>query len=94
VSGAGVNLSPAVGVDPASDHAVAAWLAGGAHGAVQYASAAGAPGYRPHRASALLPRVHGGGTHWLRITLAALAGVGLVAAAALAALRRRRVVSR
>jgi hypothetical protein len=88
LSGAGASATPSVAVDPANDHAVAAWLAGGA---VQYASAAGSPGYHPHPAS--LPRRHAG-THWLRIALAVLAVVALLAAAAALAARRRARVLR
>jgi hypothetical protein len=79
-----------VAVDPANDHAVAAWLAGGAaRGRIEYASAPGASGYRPHPRSAVLPRTPGG-THWLRIMLAALAAAVCLAAGASLVLRRRR----
>ena len=86
----GPKLAASVAVDPANDHAVAAWLAGrGARGGIEYASAPGASGYRPHPPSATLPRTHGG-THWLRITLAALAAAVCLAAGAALALRRHR----
>ena len=91
LSGAGANLAASVAVDPASDRAVAAWLTGAAHDTIEYASAGGAPGYRPRPATAPQMRPSGG-THWLRIAAAALAAVALLAAAVLA-LRRRRVLS-
>jgi hypothetical protein len=88
LGGAGASAAPSVAVDPANDHAVAAWLSGGA---VRYASAAGSPGYHPHPPS--LARAHAG-THWLRIALAVLAAVALLAAAAALAARRRARVPR
>ena len=92
LSRAGPNLAASVAVDPANDRAVATWLAGGARGKVEYASAAGAAGYRPRPTPAVAPHA-GAGTHWLRITLAAIAAAALVAAAGLALRRRRRAVS-
>jgi hypothetical protein len=90
----GSNRDASVGVDPASDRAVAAWLAGGAQQAVEYASLPGAAGYRPRPASAALPRAGAGGVHWLRIALAALVAVAVLAAVgALARRRRRQMVS-
>ena len=91
LTGAAPSAAVSEGVDPANDHAVAAWLTGGPRGAVEYASASGAPGYRQRAPSAALPRLSHG-THWLRITLAAIATAGLIAAAALVAVRRRRRV--
>ncbi|HEV2981426.1 MAG TPA: hypothetical protein VGX51_08335, partial [Solirubrobacteraceae bacterium] len=90
---AGANYEARVALDPATDGAVAAWLAGAPHPAVEYASAAGASGFRPRPLSAALP-AKAAGTHWLRIAAAALAGaLALVAAAWLLARRRRRVAS-
>jgi hypothetical protein len=90
LAAAGPKLAASVAVDPANDHAVAAWLAGGAaRGRIEYASAPGASGYRPHPRSAVLPRTPGG-THWLRIMLAALAAAVCLAAGASLVLRRRR----
>ncbi|HWX73776.1 MAG TPA: LPXTG cell wall anchor domain-containing protein, partial [Solirubrobacteraceae bacterium] len=89
LAAAGLNRSASVGVDPANDHAVVAWLAGGA--SVEYASAAGTSGYRPRPLSAALPR-RTGETHWLWILLAALAAVGLAALGGVAARRRRHAV--
>jgi hypothetical protein len=93
LSGAGANAGPHVAVDPATDSAVAAWLAGATHPVVKYATAAGASGYRPRPLSAALPAKRAG-THWLRIVAAALAGAALLAAAALLMVRRRRRVAR
>jgi hypothetical protein len=89
---AGTNAAASVAVDPANDHAAAAWLAGGPHAAIEYASAPGAAAYRPGRAS-VAPRRASSGVHWLRITLAVLAAVALAGLAAVALRRRRQAVS-
>jgi hypothetical protein len=92
LAAAGPNTAGSVAVDPANDHAVVAWLAGGPQARVEYASAAGAAGYRPRPATAALPR-SSGGTHWLRITLAALAVAALAGLGAVALRRRKQSVS-
>lgn len=86
---AGANAGARVAVDPATDRAVAAWLAGAANPTVEYASAAGASGFRPRPLSAALPAKKSG-AHWLRIAAAVLAGVALIAAVALFLARRHR----
>jgi hypothetical protein len=86
----GSNGAASVGVDPASDRAVVAWLAGaGAQPAVDYASAPGASGYRPRPASAARVR-SAAGVHWLRITLLTLAALAALAATGVLLRRRRR----
>ena len=72
-------------MDPASDRPVVAWLGGGGHAHVEYAAGAADPAYRSRSAFASAR----GGTHWLRTTLAALAGLALLAGLAWALLRRR-----
>ncbi|MFI4985646.1 MAG: hypothetical protein ACHQAV_06665 [Solirubrobacterales bacterium] len=89
VAPAAPNVDASVAVDPADDRAVAAWLTRGSHPSIQYASGFGAAGYRPGSAPAsLLPQ--GGGTHWLRITVGAVAVAGLTAIFGLVIWRRRR----
>jgi hypothetical protein len=92
LAGAGTNAAARVAVDPATDRAVAAWLAGATHPALEYASAPGARGYRPRPASAALP-AKTAGTHWLRIAGAALVGAALLAALTLVLARRRRRIA-
>jgi hypothetical protein len=88
LSGVGPSTSPSVAVDPANDHAVVAWVTGTA---LMYASAIGAHGYHARTSTALLAPP-GGGTHWLRIAIAAIAAAALIAAVALALRRRRRAL--
>jgi hypothetical protein len=90
LSRAGPNISPSVGVDPADDRPTAAWIAGNR---LMYVTTAGAHRYHSRAASASLAPP-GTGTHWLRITLAAVAGAALILAAAAAVVLRRRRVSR
>jgi hypothetical protein len=79
------NADPSLAIDPASDHAVAAWLTLGDHPSVEWAAGAGALGYRPGTpAAAAHP---GSGTHWVRIALAAAAAA--IVALMILALRRR-----
>jgi hypothetical protein len=92
VARGGANGAAHVAVDPATDAAVATWLAGATHPAVQYASVAGASGYRPRPLSAALP-AKASGTHWLRIVAGVLAGAALLAAGGVLLMRRRRRVA-
>jgi hypothetical protein len=90
IAAGGPNVAATVAVDPANDHAVAAWLTVTAPERIEYAVGVGAAGYRPRPRTATAG-THGAGTHWLRITLAA---AGLAAAAILLAAarwRRRRL---
>jgi hypothetical protein len=86
VAAAGPNLAPNIAVDPANDRAVAAWLTTRANGSIEYAVGFGAGGYHPRASAVPQP---GGGTHWLRIMLAAGAAAAAVALLGLAAWRRR-----
>lgn len=83
-----VVADPALAVDPATDHAVAAWLTPGASDRVEYAVNRDGGGYRggPPAAS-VSPSAHQ--TDWLAVALAA-AGVAAAALIGLALLRRRR----
>ena len=85
IAAAGPNADATVGVDPANDHAVAAWLTVTAPERIEYAVGIGAAGYRPRLQAATATA--GAGTHWLRITLTA---AGLAAAAILLVAARRR----
>jgi hypothetical protein len=87
IATAGPNVDPSVAVDPANDRAVTAWLTAGPRPSVQYAISFGASGYHPRPAADALPPP-GGGTHWLRITLAAAALAGAVALLGAAMWRR------
>jgi hypothetical protein len=89
IAPAGPNSDANVAVDPANDRAVAAWLTRGSHPSVRYARSFGAAGYRP-RSAVIVVRPRDGGTHWLRITLAAGGGAAALALLALLALRGRR----
>jgi hypothetical protein len=80
VAPAGPVAQASVAVDPASDRPLAAWRSAGASSRVEFAAGAGAGGYRP-RAAGAVASSRGGRTHWLRITLAAIA-LALVAIAA------------
>lgn len=91
VAAAGANASPSVAVDPASDHAVAAWLHMGARPRVEYAIGPGATGYRPPSPGALTPPR--GGTSAGEIAIAA-AGAGALAALLTALAVRRRAGAR
>jgi len=82
IAAAGPNGPASVAVDPRSDRAVAAWRTQGARPHIAYAIGPGAGGYRPVAAA-------GSGTHWLRITLAALAAVAALALAGALGWRRR-----
>jgi hypothetical protein len=89
VAPAGAGVDPSVAVDPATDRAVAAWLTPGARSSVEYATAAGDAGYHPRAALAAFqspPR----GTHWLRITIAALAALAVLVLVVLFRRRHRR----
>ena len=85
IAAAGPNGDATVGVDPANDRAVAAWLTATSPERIEYAVGIGAAGYRPQPQAAT---AHGA-THRLRIALAAtgLACAGILLAAAM---RRRR----
>jgi hypothetical protein len=85
VAAAGANAAASVAIDPASDHAVAAWLTLGADRSVEYAAGPGASGYRPRALAGATQQ--GSGTHWLRVVLAA---GGAAAVLALIVLVRRR----
>jgi hypothetical protein len=87
VAPAGPNAAPSLAIDPASDHAVAAWLILGAHPRVEWAAGPGASGYRPQIAEPTAQP--GSGTHWPRIALAAAAGAAAIVALTILALRRR-----
>jgi hypothetical protein len=90
VAPAGPNAEATLAVDPASDRAVAAWRTLASPGGIRYAVSDATAGYRPHPAAATSSQPDGG-VHWLRITLAAIAGLAAVALVlALAARRRRR----
>lgn len=89
IAPAGPNVDGSVAVDPANDRAVAAWLTQGSNPSVRYARSVGAAGYRPR--SVVGPVVpQGGGTHWLRITIAAAGAALALALLALVMWRRRR----
>jgi hypothetical protein len=81
IAAAGATGAASVAVDPRSDRAVAAWVTQGARPRVAYAVGPGAAGYRPAASSS--------GTHWLRITLAALAAGAVLALAGGLGWRRR-----
>ena len=87
VAPAGPHTAASAGVDPASDRALIAWLSGGARPRIEYASGPANGRYRP-RATPAVRAAHAG-THWLRITLAAVGGLALAAVAVLVALRAR-----
>jgi hypothetical protein len=89
VASAGPNAEATLAVDPASDRAVAAWRTLASPGGIRFAVSDATAGYRPHPAAASAPQPDGG-VHWLRITLAAIAGLAVALALALAARRRRR----
>jgi hypothetical protein len=89
IAPAGPNVDASVAVDPANDRAVAAWLTQGSHPSIEYASSLGAAGYRP-RSAVAVPPPQGGGTHWLRIALAAVGVAGALALLGLVTWRRRR----
>jgi hypothetical protein len=82
-----VVAAPALAVDPATDHAVAAWLAPGPSNRVEYAVSRDGGGYRggPPAAS-VSPATHQ--TDWLTVTLAA-GGVVAAALIGIGLLRRR-----
>jgi hypothetical protein len=75
------NGAASVAVDPRSDRAVAAWRTPGAGSRIAYAVGPGASGFSPAAGAS--------GTHWLRITLAALAAVAALALAGALSWRRR-----
>jgi hypothetical protein len=86
IAAAGPNGAASVAVDPRSDRAVVAWRTQGAGSRIAYAVGPGAAGYRPPA-----PR---SGTHWLRITLAALAaGAALALAGAMGWRQRHRATA-
>ena len=67
---------------------MAAWRTQGTHAGIHYAASLAVAGYSPGRpAAALRPKV--AGTHWLRITLAAIAAAAALALAAGAMWRAR-----
>jgi hypothetical protein len=86
VAPAGPNAAPSLAIDPASDHAVVAWLTLAAHPGVEWAAGPGASGY--HLRTPAAAAHSGGGTHWLRIALAA-AGAAVIVALMILAMRRR-----
>jgi hypothetical protein len=88
IAAAGPNGAASVAVDPRSDRVVAAWRTQGARPRIAYAVGPGAAAYRPAAAAAALP-ASGSGTHWLRITLAALAAVAALVLAGVLLYRRR-----
>jgi hypothetical protein len=79
------NAASSVAIDPASDHAVAAWLMLGAHTSVEYAFGPAAAWGRSGAQASVTPQ--GSGTHWLRV---AVAVGGVTAVVALIVLMRRR----
>jgi hypothetical protein len=81
IAAAGPIGAASVGVDPRSDRAVAVWSTHGARSRIAYAVGPGAAAYRSPA-----PR---SGTHWLRITLAALVAVAALALAGALSWRRR-----
>jgi hypothetical protein len=83
-------LAASAAVDPANDRPVVAWLQAGARVSARYAVGEGDARYRPHGPPA--PPAARAGTHWLRITLAAAAGLALALGLAVLALRRRGVL--
>ena len=89
IAAAAPGVLPALAVDPANDHAVAAWLAPGASPRIEYAVSLGAAGYRRRPLTATVP-VSGARIHLLRITLGAAAAVVAVTLLGLALWRRRR----
>jgi hypothetical protein len=89
VAPAAVHVGARLAIDPGNDRAVAAWLAPGARPHVEYAVGPTASGYRPLAPSAA-GTTHGGGAHRLRIALAVLAAVAVLAGLIATALRRRR----
>jgi hypothetical protein len=82
-------VAAALAVDPATDRPLAVWRTLDQHSRIEYAVGTGARGYRPHAAGVAAPE-HGGGTHWVRIAVIALAVAIVALAVALAALRRSR----
>jgi hypothetical protein len=86
-AGATTDPAPSIAVDPATDRAVAAWLTPGPRPRLEYATGPPAPGYRSRSpgGAAMAPA---GGTHWLRIALAAAAVTAFAALIALALARR------
>jgi hypothetical protein len=85
VAGA-VVAAPALAVDPASDHAVAAWLTPAASDRVEYAVNRDGGGYRGVAADSVSPATRQ--SDWLTVTLAG-AGVAAAVLITLALLRRR-----
>jgi hypothetical protein len=82
-----VVAAPALAVDPATDHAVAAWLTPGPSNRVEYAVSRDGGGYGGRVPAAnVSPATHQ--TDWLTVTLAA-AGVAAAALIGLGLLRRR-----
>jgi hypothetical protein len=81
-----VVAAPALAVDPATDHAVAAWLTPGASDRVEYAVNRDGGGYRGGLSAATVSTT-AHQTDWLAVTLAA-AGVAAAALIGLALLRR------
>ena len=81
IAAAVANGAASVAVDPRSDRAVAAWRPPGAGSRIAYAVGPGAAGYSPAAGAS--------STHWLRITLAALAAVAALGLAVAVRWRRR-----
>jgi hypothetical protein len=93
IAAAGPNAAPALAVDPATDRALATWLTLGSAARVDYAVSGGNPSYTPSHPPPQAAVV-GSGSHWLRITAAALAGVAALLSMALLLRRRRRSATR
>jgi hypothetical protein len=86
---AGPNVEAALAVDPASDRAVAVWRTlSSSSGAIRYALSGATAGYRPHPGAVASPPSRG--AHWLRITLAVIAGLAALGLALALVARRRR----
>ena len=83
VTAAGANVAASVAVDPASDRAVAAWVALGDRPRIEYATGPGSPAYR-----SASPSPAKGGTDWASIALIAAAAAAIMATIALAGRRR------
>jgi hypothetical protein len=93
VAAAAASAEPSIAVDPASDHAVAAWLEPGAHPRIEYATGPGATGYRPSASPGTVSSP-GSGTPWLGIAIAAAGAAGIGALLMTLALRRRAATRR
>jgi hypothetical protein len=87
VTAAGANVAASVAVDPASDRAVAAWLALGGRPRILYATGPDGSAYRAGSPSGS-PAPVTDGTDWVRIAVIVAAAAAIMATIALAARRR------